>query len=281
MIRRTPADSPRGGGLLAGTRLSSILRRSLWRRWYEYLAGRYTASAWVFMNYGFADLDPHAKPLDLSPSDEQDRFAIQLYHHVAGPVDLRGLDVLEVGCGRGGGCSYIWRYLGPRSVVGVDFSPRAIDLCTRDHATVGLSFSQGDAESLPCADGSFDVVLNVESSHCYGSMERFLSEVSRVLRPDGHLLFADLRNNDGVLRLRAALRASGLQVLRDHAITPHVLAALDRDDERRQALIRQNVPRLLWTWFYLFAGVRGTTIYESLRTGRAEYVSCVLRKNAS
>ncbi len=233
------------------------------------------------MNYGFADLDPHAKPLDLSPSDEKDRLAIRLYHHVAGAVDLRGLDVLEVGCGRGGGCSYIWRYLRPRSVVGVDFSPRAIDLCTRIHATAGgLSFSQGDAESLPFSDGSFDVVVNVESSHCYGSMERFLSEVDRVLRPDGHVLFADLRSTEGVLRLRADLRSSGLQVLREQAITPNVLAALDQDDKRKQALIRQNVPRLLWKWFYRFAGVRGTTIYESLRTGQAEYVSYVLRKNA-
>ena len=38
-----------------------------------------------------------------------------------------------------------------------------------------------------------DVVLNVESSHCYGSMPRFLAEVRRVLEPRGYFLHADFR----------------------------------------------------------------------------------------
>jgi ubiquinone/menaquinone biosynthesis C-methylase UbiE len=49
---------------------------------------------------------------------------------------------------------------------------------------------------MPFPDASFDAVINVESSHCYPSMGRFLSEVHRVLRPRGSLLFADLRTSD-------------------------------------------------------------------------------------
>ena len=40
------------------------------------------------MNYGFVDVDPRAKPLDLSASDEKDRLYIQLYH-VAGALAFR------------------------------------------------------------------------------------------------------------------------------------------------------------------------------------------------
>ncbi len=47
-------------------------------------------------------------------------------------------------------------------------------------------------------------MINIESSHCYGSMTRFLSEVSRVLRPNGYLLLADLRGTDGVEVLHGA-----------------------------------------------------------------------------
>ena len=54
-------------------------------------------------------------------------------------------------------------------------------------------FEVGDSESIPFEDEKFDVVLNVESSHCYGDMDQFMSEVTRVLKPGGHFLWCDLR----------------------------------------------------------------------------------------
>ncbi len=262
-------------------RFSPDIRRTGWRFLYQYLATRDREADWAFMNYGFVDLDPHAKPLVLWPSDEKDRYCIQLYNHVAGAVDLRGLDVLEVGSGRGGGCAFIKRYLQPRSVTGVDISGRAVGLCNRHHAGPGLAFFQGDAESLPFPDGAFDAVVNVESSHCYGSMLRFLSEVRRVLRPNGHFLFADLRPRDDVAHLHSELRASAMQILKEETITPGVVAALERDSERKQALIRQKAPRWLFRgMFQQFAGIRGSRTYVDFRSGRAEYLSFVLRKPA-
>jgi ubiquinone/menaquinone biosynthesis C-methylase UbiE len=41
----------------------------------------------------------------------------------------------------------------------------------------------GDALRLPFGNGSFDVLINVESSRAYDSIERFLHEANRVLRP--------------------------------------------------------------------------------------------------
>src|SRR5204863_875878 len=126
--------------------------------------------------------------LPLDGADEVNRYSIQLYHHLARTVNMDGARVLEVGCGRGGGCSYLARYQQPASVLGIDFSAKAIAFCNRVHAVPGLTFQQGDAESLPCETGTFDVVLNVESSHCYGSVPAFLGEVFRVLRPGGYFL---------------------------------------------------------------------------------------------
>ena len=90
--------------------------------------------------------------------------------------------MLEVGSGRGGGASYLSRYLRPRSVTGLDLSQKAVDLCNRHRKAPGLAFTRGDAQSMPFADSSFDAVVNIESSHCYPSMGKFLSEVHRVLR---------------------------------------------------------------------------------------------------
>jgi hypothetical protein len=61
---------------------------------------------------------PVRTTLRLAETDEPDRHWIQLYHHVAGAVDLEKCTVLEVGSGRGGGASFIKRYLRPASVIG-------------------------------------------------------------------------------------------------------------------------------------------------------------------
>ena len=88
-----------------------------------------------------------------------------------------------MGSGRGGGASYISRHLKPKSVVGIDISKNAVRLCKSTHQYPNLSFYVGDSEKIPFEDESFDVVLNVESSHCYGNILLFLTEVKRVLKP--------------------------------------------------------------------------------------------------
>ena len=116
------------------------LKRALWRRWYRFLAGGYPQAEWTFMNYGFAEREGPTPGLDLAAADEPDRYSIQLYHRVAGGADLRGLDVLEVGSGRGGGSSCIARYLQPRSVLGIDFSKEAVALSRKLHVLPRLRF---------------------------------------------------------------------------------------------------------------------------------------------
>jgi ubiquinone/menaquinone biosynthesis C-methylase UbiE len=117
------------------------------------------------MNYGWADLDPEAKELHLNENDEAYRYCIQLYHYITSVIDLRGKDVLEVGCGRGGGASFIMRYLKPNSLVGVDITTNAIRFCNQHYDIKGLSFVLNNAESLQFNDNTFDVVINIESSH--------------------------------------------------------------------------------------------------------------------
>jgi ubiquinone/menaquinone biosynthesis C-methylase UbiE len=275
--RRTLTATPNRLFALLGT-ASPQLKRVLWRQWYEILASRYPQADWTFMNYGYAATEAKAERLWLAKADEADRYAIQLYHQVAGAVDLRGARVLEVGCGRGGGCSYIARYLQPRSVLGVDYSAQAIAFCNRVHSLPGLSFQQGDAEALPCEAGSFDAVVNVESSHCYGSMPAFLGQVLRVLKPGGYLLWADMRAKERLAETRRQFEAAGFTLLQETAMTPNVLRALDRSSDRKRETIQRLVPRLLVRSVQDFAGVPGTRVYESLRTGTIQYPSCVLQK---
>jgi ubiquinone/menaquinone biosynthesis C-methylase UbiE len=257
---------------------SPRMKRRLWRQWYDLLAGRYQQTDWTFMNYGYAAVGAEAADLWLAPADEADRYPIQLYHQVAGAVDLRGAAVLEVGCGRGGGCAYIARYMQPRSVLGIDFSAKAIDFCNRVHSVPGLSFQRGEAEALPCRTESFDAVVNVESSHCYGSIPAFLDQVYRVLKPGGYFLWADLQPDERLVETRRQFRDAGLLILEETVITPNVLHALDRISDQKRETIRRLVPRPLVRSVQDFAGVRGTRVYESLRAGTVQYPRCVLQK---
>ena len=260
--------------------LSPRLKRLLWRRWYQYLAG-YTLSEWRFMNYGYASLDPGEEPVVLSPDDEPDRYAIHLYHRVARAVALAGREVLEVGCGRGGGSSFVKRYHHPGQMTGVDFSPKAVRFCQQNHCVAGLSFVHGDAEALPFGDESFDAVINVESSHCYGSMPAFLREVKRVLRPGGHFLFADLRAAEDRDRLHGLVAETGMAILEKEDVTPNVLEALRQDSGRKLDLIQRSVNKHLVGAFQEFAAIEGSGVFEGFRNGTSIYLRYALQKQNS
>jgi ubiquinone/menaquinone biosynthesis C-methylase UbiE len=251
----------------------------LWRWWYSKLARQIATEGWTFMNYGFAPADGTKVILSLEDRDEPDRLCIQLYELVAQPADLGGREVLEVGSGRGGGASYIARYHRPAHLTGIDFSPQAIAFCGERHSSVlNLKFSTGDAEALPFSDASFDAVINVESSHCYGDIGKFFAEVHRVLRPGGWFLFADLRSGKEGSELAAILRRQPWQDVQEEAITTGVLKALELDDVRKRAMIEQMIPARLRPLFEEFAGLTGSKVYRGLQSGDLVYLRFALRK---
>lgn len=257
---------------------SPFLRRMMWRWWYSRLAKRYKGSDWTFMNYGH--VPPAGEPpLALRPEEEPDRFCAQLYHRVASGAPLAGKEVLEVGSGRGGGASFVARYHAPAKITGADFSPQAVALCQKRHASVAnLSFVVGDAENLPFPDARFDAVLNVESSHCYGHVDKFYAEVARVLRPGGVFLYTDFRATEDVPAWHAALAAPGWERVAFEDITDAVADAMEADDARKRALIAEFIPPRFQHLFGEFAGLVGGQMHTGFRTRKIQYHRFVFRK---
>jgi ubiquinone/menaquinone biosynthesis C-methylase UbiE len=234
----------------------------------------------TFMNYGYIDSNGDDPSLELTELEAPSRSCIQLYHHVASSVDLKGKDVLEIGSGRGGGAAYVRRTFKPRSMMGLDLSPKFVEFCKKLHATDGLDFRVGHAESVPFPDGSFDAVVNVESSHCYADFNVFLQEVRRVLRPGGHLLIADFRPREFVESWRKKMTNAGFDVVRQRMITQEVINALNRDDAAKDKLIREKLPEKHRAGVRAMAAMVGSSMYEAFKSGEIQYLSLVLQKPA-
>ena len=258
-------------------RISPAFQKAIWRWWYQRLGKRAHDSGWTFMNYGYKY--KNQKTLNLTSEDESNRMFIQLYDYIVSQIPIKDGEILEVGSGRGGGSSFVSRYHHPKSITGLDYSKSAIKLSNELHGNVdNLFFKLGDAENLPFKENAFDAVINIESSHCYGSMERFLSEVSRVVKPGGYFGWVDLRAKDMVKETEFAFEKSNLTCIYNKTITPEVINALDDIHDVKMKMINNHVPKFLRSAFTDFAGAKNSKIYNSFKSGNAVYLSKVLKK---
>jgi len=231
-------------------------RRIIWKPIYETLAKKIQVPDWHFMNYGYVPSESE-KPLQLHNKDEINRYPLQLYHYMVSILDITGAEILEVGSGRGGGANYIKEYLKPKSITGLDIACNAVRLANKNHSGEGLQFVQGDAEHLPFPDESFDVVINVESCHAYGSVPAFLKEVKRVLRPGGCFLCTDMRSPNGMQTLKRNLLETGMHLSIQDDITENVIKAIELEEPVKQKRISDNIPKWFTKTFKEFAGVKG------------------------
>jgi ubiquinone/menaquinone biosynthesis C-methylase UbiE len=252
------------------------IRKAIWKFWYPFLTRRLHGEEILFLNYAYEEEPPMGLPL--AHGDKPNRACIQLYHHVATQVELRGKNVLEVSCGHGGGASYLTRTLQPLRYTALDLNPAGIRFCQQRHHIDGLNFVQGDAENLPFEPDTFDAVINVEASHCYPDFPRFLAEVTRVLRPGGYFLYADFRFADRMAEWEGALSAAPLEMLRIQNINTEVLRGMNQNSSRSQDLIARHLPQLLHALGADFAGVKGSRIHNALNSGEISYRSYCSQK---
>ena len=251
---------------------NQTIRKAIWKVWYPFLTRRLQGEGVIFLNYAYETDPPMAIPLSIH--EEPDRACIQLYHHVGSQTDIHGKKVLEVSCGHGGGASHLARSFEPAEYTGLDLNPTGITFCKNTHHVPGLEFIQGDALKLPFKDESFDTVINVEASHCYPDFPLFLSEVARVLKPGGHLLYADFRFRDSIPAWENALEECSLEMNNMTDISLCVIRGLEINSERSVALLDKKLPKFLHNLGRDFAGVKNSRVYNALVEGNLSYRSC-------
>ncbi len=98
----------------------------------------------------------------------------------------KGRDVLEIGLGLGADHECFAR--AGADLHGIDLTPRAVDITRRRMEIQALvsDLRVGDAEALPYADESFDLVYSWGVIHHSPNTAQAAREILRVLRPGGH-----------------------------------------------------------------------------------------------
>jgi ubiquinone/menaquinone biosynthesis C-methylase UbiE len=104
----------------------------------------------------------------------------------------RPLRILDVACGTGRTLDQLGHALPDAELTGLDLSPFYIDTA-RERLASAVQLHAGNAEALPFADHSFDVVTSVYLFHELpkNARRKVVAEMFRVLRPGGLLVLED------------------------------------------------------------------------------------------
>jgi phosphatidylethanolamine/phosphatidyl-N-methylethanolamine N-methyltransferase len=121
---------------------------------------------------------------------------------VAAVNALPGSDVLEVGVGTG---LALPLYRSDKKVTGIDLSTEMLEQARLrvERRKLGnvTSLREMDAEAMTFTDASFDIATAMFVASVVPNPRRLLSELKRIVRPGGHILFINHFAAEGGLRL--------------------------------------------------------------------------------
>jgi 2-polyprenyl-3-methyl-5-hydroxy-6-metoxy-1,4-benzoquinol methylase len=96
---------------------------------------------------------------------------------------IKNKTVLDIASGSGYGSHMMAGHA--KHVIGVDLDNDAIDYAKKTFALNNLEFKQGSGTSIPLEADTVDVVVTFETIEHIEDYAHFMSEISRVLKPDG------------------------------------------------------------------------------------------------
>ena len=178
------------------------------------------------------------KPEDLAPIDEFHTRGKDSTVEIANLAQLQPHhNVLDVGCGLGGSARYIAEKYGC-NVIGIDLTEQYIDVANKLTERVKMSdkvsFKQTSALEIPFESDNFDVIWTEHTQMNIADKRGFYGELSRVLKPNGKLVFHDIFGTDNPA----------------HYPTPWAehdsLSSLCTEEEARDAVERSNLAVEQW-----------------------------------
>lgn len=203
------------------------------------------ASWFIFMNHGYS---PTSKLLD-----EDNIFinSASLYLNLLNDIDTKGKTILDVGCGRGGGVKTYSEVLEFDKIHACDYNEKFIDFCRNTHEKIEFKVCSATQLIDEYETNTFDLITNVESSHCYFDkgieedfeikypkhdgflighvfgLNRFFDGVAHILKPDGTFCYTDAFSEDQLLELEYSTFNKNFIHIAKSDITENVVLACE------------------------------------------------------
>jgi ubiquinone/menaquinone biosynthesis C-methylase UbiE len=222
------------------------------------------------MNFGYKGAS-----LQLKPEDVSEQLHFQLYNVISGGLDVKGKSVLEIGCGRGGGCYFFSEYKQAGFIIGIDQSESNIKIAKKLVGDEKINFWVQSAEDMHLFPESFKVIVNLESSHCYSDKGKFFKNVFDLLKPGGVFMYADIFFSANLPKVKAYIISLGFTIEQEQDITKGVLASLKERPIKHISAFKKYIVPLFLDSFY---GYEQSTIYKELSSGEKKYYSFICRK---
>ncbi len=108
-------------------------------------------------------------------------------------VNLSTTDrVLDIACGTGEFERIVLSDTSTQQIVGIDISEEMLAIARQKlHNSSSVSFQVSSASALPFPDQSFDVIVSANAFHYFDDPVTALTEVKRVLKPNGKAVILD------------------------------------------------------------------------------------------
>ncbi len=227
------------------------------------------------MNLGFAG----SGKFEILPEDKPDAHHIALYMKLLNLVpDIsngnKDYKVLEIGCGRGGGCYVMHRYYKLSEITGVDRSPANIKLASR--LVKGIKFIVGNANDFEIQE-KYNLVVNLESSHAYASRLDFFRKVSSALLPGSYFAFGDLIGKANLEKVQHMFTESGLKILQFENINEGVINSVTKNSPEQYPLLTK-FPYLFPQRMHNFSVSLHSKSFRGLKEDRLLYRLYLLQK---
>jgi len=258
--------------------LKKAYKKLYWKTFYN-IIGRYSIitkyNKFKYMNYGYAKLEDS---IENSNYETIETLQAKLYLYLMQHAPINQKTVLEIGCGRGGGCYLFQTQFKPQKVTGIDISEKNISICKENYKDLPIEFTPGDAEKQIFPNNTFDTVLNLESSHCYPQRINFFQNVYSILKSDGYFIYSDLFwDENEKINAETQLKNIGFIFEKIEDITPNVVLSLEIQATQRKDVVKAAK----WLPSFIMKNFTATTdsnTYAGLKSGATKYMLYILRK---
>lgn len=139
-----------------------------------------------------------------------------------------GAQVLDYGCGAGHH-SLELAAAGAERVVGIDISPRSIEVARRAAERAGVAnteYHDMDAEAMDFPNNTFDLVTGLAILH-HLDLDRAGQELARVLKPSGTAVFSEPLGHNPALNIFRRLTPS-MRTVDEHPLVRNDVSVLER-----------------------------------------------------